>query len=271
MTAELTMLYHFIILLIVIVSFKVFCQKITKEQRNKNRRVLQCLHLLIHGFIVLYMQEVRQIFLTFFGFAAVFFLSEHFFPSGIAFCSDSDEKSSETVTALLNSPQNAPNLEEVLSLREPREEQGSPSRRHQTPPAVVDPIPNQTAPEDPIASALTERERDRCLSYKQDPYKIDHLNDEFEKAERDFPGLRGRYSKPEVIDQVMEQFVSSDEARNGSFPQATKRQYQLYAAWLKRAIKGSNYTYKEGNPPTKRDIDLSGKIYEFFQKENNEG
>lgn len=59
--------------------------------------------------------------------------------------SGSAEKSWETLKALLSSPQDAPNLEEVSSLRAPREEQGSPSLPRPTAPSPLE-TPNPQAP-----------------------------------------------------------------------------------------------------------------------------
>lgn len=72
--------------------------------------------------------------------------------------SGSADKSWETLKALLSSPQDAPNLEEVSSLRAPREEQGSPSLPRPTAPSPLE-TPNPQAPHPGTAAPETSAAR----------------------------------------------------------------------------------------------------------------
>ena len=136
------------------------------------------------------------------------------------------------------------------------------------PPAEPEPENGVNDPND-IDSALREREKTRCLTTKLQ--LCDIARAEFQKAEIDFPGLSDRYSKTEVIDHVMRDIVTSEEAIKGSLPQATQHQYRLYARWLNRALRGSDYECSwEPKAPSNRDIDISGKIYRFYQQHHND-
>jgi hypothetical protein len=104
-----------------------------------------------------------------------------------------------------------------LSERKDEEkEQGSPSLPNPTPRDPV--VDHENVVNDPndINYALRERERKLCYYYKLQLCNIARLNAEFQKAEIDFPGLSDRYSKTEVIDHVMRDIVTSEEAIKGS-------------------------------------------------------
>ena len=147
-------------------------------------------------------------------------------------------------------------------------EPAPPAEPEPAPPAEPEPENGVNDPND-IDSALREREKTRCLTTKLQ--LCDIARAEFQKAEIDFPGLSDRYSKTEVIDHVMRDIVTSEEAIKGSLPQATQHQYRLYARWLNRALRGSDYECSwEPKAPSNRDIDISGKIYRFYQQHHND-
>lgn len=58
--------YGTLIIILCIMGFKLFCHFMTKEQRNKKKKVILFLHFLIHGCIFIYMQEMRQFLSLFF-------------------------------------------------------------------------------------------------------------------------------------------------------------------------------------------------------------
>lgn len=111
-----------LVLLVLIIIFK-FC-----SFRRKSLRFPRLFLYLLAYFLTIFVAQLFRNFLL----SHLAFGSFSFFVLNV---SGSDEKSSETLKHILYSPENAPtlDLEEVSSLRAPREEQGSPSLTRPTP------------------------------------------------------------------------------------------------------------------------------------------
>jgi hypothetical protein len=87
---------HFLLLVIVIVSFKRFCNFMPTRKKFL-RKVVVCLHFLIHGSIFLFMQEMRQFLFPLFyslGIFLIFFGTDHLLPSMMSFSSSGEASSS---------------------------------------------------------------------------------------------------------------------------------------------------------------------------------